>query len=62
MRKLLILSLSMALLVAGVGCANSGSPAAPAGAVTYTCPMHREVVSNSPGKCPKCGMDLVAKQ
>ena len=27
--------------------------------VTYTCPMHPEVHSASPGKCPKCGMDLV---
>ena len=26
----------------------------------YTCPMHPEVVSNKPGKCPKCGMTLVA--
>ncbi|HMG83324.1 MAG TPA: heavy metal-binding domain-containing protein [Ferruginibacter sp.] len=25
----------------------------------YTCPMHPEVISNKPGKCPKCGMDLV---
>ena len=23
----------------------------------YTCPMHPEVVSDKPGKCPKCGMD-----
>jgi hypothetical protein len=27
--------------------------------VHYTCPMHPEVVSETPGKCPKCGMDLV---
>ena len=27
--------------------------------VTYTCPMHPDVVSNKPGKCPKCGMDLI---
>ena len=25
----------------------------------YTCPMHPEVISDSPGKCPKCGMNLV---
>jgi Cu(I)/Ag(I) efflux system membrane fusion protein len=27
-------------------------------AVDYTCPMHPDVHSTSPGKCPKCGMDL----
>ena len=25
----------------------------------YTCPMHPEVIQNSPGHCPKCGMALV---
>ena len=25
----------------------------------YTCPMHPEVVSDQPGQCPKCGMNLV---
>ncbi len=24
----------------------------------YTCPMHPEVISDHPGKCPKCGMNL----
>src|SRR3546814_19970970 len=28
---------------------------------TYVCPMHPEVISDKPGKCPTCGMDLVAK-
>ena len=30
-------------------------------ATEYTCPMHPEVKQNQPGKCPKCGMALVAK-
>lgn len=25
---------------------------------SYTCPMHPEVTSLEPGKCPKCGMNL----
>lgn len=47
---------------------NSDSTAKPAGnpgpgvaAETYTCTMHPEVITNAPGKCPKCGMDLVKK-
>ena len=28
----------------------------------YTCPMHPEVIKPGPGKCPKCGMDLVPVQ
>jgi len=28
----------------------------------YSCPMHPEVTSDKPGKCPKCGMDLVEKE
>ena len=30
-------------------------------ALTYTCPMHPEVIRHKPGKCPKCGMTLVKK-
>ncbi len=30
------------------------------GATQYTCPMHSEVVSDKPGICPKCGMDLIS--
>lgn len=26
----------------------------------YTCPMHPQVIKDEPGKCPLCGMDLVA--
>jgi len=40
--------------------ADTNSPAAQS--VTkqvYTCPMHPEVISDKPGQCPKCGMNLV---
>ena len=26
---------------------------------TYLCPMHRKVRQSTPGKCSKCGMDLM---
>jgi hypothetical protein len=32
------------------------------GKVKYTCPMHPEVILEKPGKCPKCGMELVLKK
>lgn len=31
------------------------------GTLEYTCPMHPEVLQNSPGSCPKCGMALEPK-
>jgi hypothetical protein len=31
-------------------------------AEVYACPMHPEVTSTAPGKCPKCGMDLVKRR
>ena len=40
---------------------NAHSPSAnrPAAEQLYTCPMHPDVISDKPGKCPKCGMGLV---
>lgn len=63
------LLLVMALLVWGC----TGSPDLPestgngtahdheTAAEYYTCPMHPSVVSDKPGACPVCGMDLVKK-
>ncbi len=31
------------------------------GDLSYTCPMHPEVVNDGPGKCPECGMFLEVK-
>jgi RND family efflux transporter MFP subunit len=41
--------------------ANTNSPSAgpPAAKQLYTCPMHPDVISDHPGQCPKCGMNLV---
>jgi FtsP/CotA-like multicopper oxidase with cupredoxin domain len=32
------------------------------GPVIYTCPMHPEVTSQEPGRCPECGMKLLAAE
>jgi len=42
--------------------ADTAKKAKPA-KVVYTCPMHTDVISYKPGKCPKpgCGMTLVKK-
>jgi len=40
------------------GCRHSAKETV-AGASRYQCPMHPEVVSDQPGKCPICHMDLV---
>jgi RND family efflux transporter MFP subunit len=41
------------------GAAPSPSPTAKPVKAVYTCPMHSQVRSDKPGKCPICGMDLV---
>ena len=38
---------------------NSASNTQPANKQLYTCPMHPDVISDKPGKCPECGMNLV---
>jgi FtsP/CotA-like multicopper oxidase with cupredoxin domain len=41
---------------------DMGEPDVAAGeALIYTCPMHPEVVNEEPGRCPTCGMKLIAE-
>ncbi len=61
----------LSTLLAAAGCRKEASDTKPqpepaasvrAGAVSatrYTCPMHPEIVSNQPGRCLHCRMDLV---
>jgi FtsP/CotA-like multicopper oxidase with cupredoxin domain len=41
---------------------DTGEPdVTPGAAVVYVCPMHPEISQDEPGKCPKCGMTLLAQ-
>ena len=46
------------ILIASITSALLAQTAKPE-ATHYTCVMHPEVVQDHPGKCPKCGMELV---
>src|SRR5207248_4621634 len=68
-KRILILSCAISLAtqaIAHVGAIDSNRPDREHGyehkndkQQKYTCPMHPEVVTDYPGKCPKCGMTLV---
>ena len=73
MREVFMAFLGVVLFIDVVGCkpngdsmgsmTKSGDSASPSTMATaYTCSMHPEVTSDKPGKCPKCGMELVAKK
>ena len=47
---------------AGEAAGPSAEKPGKAAGFLYTCPMHPEVISDKPGRCPKCGMKLVPKE
>jgi hypothetical protein len=72
MKKVMLMAVAILFSVATVFAANlkpvkavadTAKKAEPA-KVVYTCPMHTDVVSYKPGKCPKpnCGMTMVKKE
>lgn len=42
--------------------APASRPTASRPARLYVCPMHQDISSDAPGKCPKCGMNLELKK
>ena len=72
-RKLLTMVITLAFAIPGFCSGHAGSgfikPENEFAADTsrndtinvYTCPMHPEIMSDKPGNCPKCGMQLVNK-
>ena len=57
-----IIFLAIALLIGSIGVfaqEKAGKKDTVQHTVLYTCPMHPDVSSTKPGKCAKCGADLV---
>jgi hypothetical protein len=72
MKRVRVILVIMVIMVIGSGiltsCSNQSGQtdkakqATTTGKELYVCPMHPEETSDKPGKCPKCGMDLVKKE
>lgn len=58
---IIVLLVGLAMLFVPSSCKEkkSASQATAEKKQTYTCPMHPQIVSEKPGSCPICGMDLV---
>jgi hypothetical protein len=60
---IVVAAIALTLAVSACGSQEQKTPVTVQSSTTekvlYTCPMHPEVRSDKPGKCPKCGMDLI---
>ncbi|GAA4919916.1 heavy metal-binding domain-containing protein [Mucilaginibacter defluvii] len=69
MRKLFVIALSLTVSASNLFAAQqlpaqkkAKTQKADTAKVQYTCPMDTDVIAAKPGKCPKCGMNLVKKE
>ena len=66
MKKLIILMFVLTATVTSFAQSSKGkmpdSKSDTSAKYVYTCTMHPEVITDKPGKCPKCGMTLVKKK
>lgn len=65
MKKIILMSVLAMAIFAGITAtvsAQDSKPKTETAKVEYTCSMHPDVISDKPGQCPKCGMDLVKKE
>lgn len=55
-----LMTLVLGMVIPAItGCKTSESVTSGSQTVKYTCPMHPQVVQDTPGNCPLCGMKLV---
>ncbi|MBI4929490.1 MAG: hypothetical protein HY841_01920 [Bacteroidetes bacterium] len=57
-----VLTIFMFAAVPAMGQNKNVSDSTKQDTIIYTCSMHPEIQSSKPGKCPKCGMELIQKK
>lgn len=62
LNQLFLVLIAVAMVACGGEVGHDHTEEAAAGNVTYTCPMHPQIISDKPSDCPICGMNLVPVQ
>jgi len=59
--KFYLISITLLLSTQALFAQNDSTGTHKAESLICTCSMHPDIITNEPGKCPRCGMDLVKK-